>query len=45
MVVVVVVVVVVGCFASGGLWDWVMVAVGSGCVAEIWWWIGFGGSR
>ena len=41
----VVVVVVVGHFASGGLWEWVTVAVGSGCVAEIWWWIGFGGSR
>ena len=42
---VVVVVVVVGRFASGGLWEWVTVAVGSGCAAEIWWWIGFGGSR
>ena len=40
-----VVVVVVGRFASGGLWEWVTVAVGSGCAAEIWWWIGFGGSR
>ena len=42
---VVVVVVVVGRFASGGLWEWVTVAVGSGYAAEIWWWIGFGGSR
>ena len=41
----VVVVVVVGRFASGGLWEWVTIAVGSGCAAEIWWWIGFGGSR
>ena len=40
----VVVVVVVGRFASGGLWLWVTVAVCSGCAAEIWWWIGFGGS-
>ena len=39
-----VVVVVVGRFASGGLWEWVTVAVGSGCAVEIWWWIGFGGS-
>ena len=31
----VVVVVVVGRFASGGLWEWVTVAVGSGCAAEI----------
>ena len=29
------VVVVVGRFASGGLWEWVTVAVGSGCVAGI----------
>ena len=42
---VVVVVVVVGRFASGGLWEWVTIAVGSGCATEIWWWIGFGGSR
>ena len=41
----VVVVVVVGRFASGGLWEWVTIAVGNGCAAEIWWWIGFGGSR
>ena len=40
-----VVVVVVGRFAGGGLWEWVTVAVGSGCAAEIWWWIRFGGSR
>ena len=40
-----VVVVVVGRFASGGMWLWVTVAVGSGCAAEIWWWIGLGGSR
>ncbi|KAK7845341.1 hypothetical protein CFP56_009736 [Quercus suber] len=38
------VVVVVGCFAGGGLWEWVTVAVDSSCAAEIWWWIGFGGS-
>ena len=41
---VVVVVVVVVRFASGGLWEQVTVAVGSGCAVEIWWWIGFGGS-
>ena len=29
---------------GGGLWEWVTVAVGSGYAAEIWWWIGFGGS-
>ena len=44
----VVVVVVVGRFASGGLWEQVTVAVGSGCAVEIWWvrvsvWLRFGG--
>ena len=41
---VVVVVVVVGRFASGGLWEWVTVVVGSGCAVVIWWWIEFGRS-
>ena len=42
-----VVVVVVGRFASGGLWLWVTVTVGSGCAVEIWWWLRFfdGGGR
>ena len=39
-----VVAVVVGRFVGSGLWEWVTVAVGSGSAAEIWWWIGFGGS-